>query len=218
MESINNVQEVTLYTANKIYVKTDCDLSATFDEIARNSFYSEVEQVDFEDSQNAAKIINVWVEEMTMEKIKDLISPSDLNSNTRMVLVNAIYFKGKWEHKFNPSRTKKQSFYLNQNQEIYVDMMDTQKCFRYNKISDLDAKALMLPYENPDISMLIILPNQRNGIGYIESKLASIDIAAIVNDMQYNEVHLALPKFRTETTIDLNATLQEVRYLFYIHK
>lgn len=211
IESLNNVEDITLYTANKIYVKTNYRLNATFNEIARYSFYSEIEQIDFEDNENAANTINVWVEKTTKEKIKNLISANDLNSRTRMILINAIYFKGNWRHKFNPLKTKKQPFYVNQNQVMYVDMMHTKERFRYSRIRNLDANILLLPYKNSDFSMLIILPNERNGIGYLESKLASVDIAGMVSNMQYSEVNVALPKFRIESTLMLNNILEEVR-------
>lgn len=217
IEALNNVQNVTLHVANKIYAKTGYKLKPTFNEVARNSFYSEVEQVNFDDRANAAKTINSWVEQKTQDKIKDLISPDSLDTLTRLVLVNAIYFKGNWADKFDKSKTKKQPFYLNDSEKIDVDMMHITKKFRYGESSDLDAKLLELPYENRELSLLIILPNQRNGIQGLESKLSSVDITSLTSGMYSAEVNVALPKFKIESKIDLKDALKEVRksYILY---
>lgn len=211
IESLNNVENVTLHVANKIYAKSGYKLKAAFGDVAKSAFYSEVEQVNFSDKANAAKAINSWVENKTKEKIKDLISPDSLDDLTRLVLVNAIYFKGNWANKFDKSKTKKQPFYLDDNNKIDVDTMHITKKFRFGENENLDAKILELPYENRDVSMLIILPNQRNGLKALEAKLATVDVATLANQLYTAEVNVALPKFKIESKIELNDVLKEVR-------
>lgn len=213
MQSLNNVQNVTLHIANKIYAKDGYKLKPSFNDIAKSAFYSEVEQVNFADNVNAAKAINSWVEQKTKDKIKDLISPDALDALTRLVLVNAIYFKGNWADKFDPADTKKEPFYLNDQDKIDVDTMHIMKKYRYGENSDLDAKILELPYENREVSMVIVLPNQRNGLKALEAKLASTDITTIVQNLYSTQVSVALPKFRIESTIQLNDALKEVNFL-----
>lgn len=216
MQSLNNVQNVTLHIANKIYAKDGYKLKPGFNDIAKSSFYSEVEQVNFADNTNAAKAINSWVEQKTKNKIKDLISPDALDALTRLVLVNAVYFKGNWADKFDPAKTKKEPFYLNDNDKIDVDTMHITKKFRYGEDSDLDAKILELPYENREVSMVIVLPNQRNGLKALEGKLASTDITTVVQNLYNAEVNVALPKFRIESTIPLKDALKEVNFKKFV--
>lgn len=211
MESLNNVPNVTLHIANKIYAKTGYKLKDAFSDVARNAFHSEVEQVNFSDNTNAAKTINSWVEQKTKQKIKDLIAPDALDDLTRLVLINAIYFKGNWADKFDKAKTKKAPFYLNDSNKIDVDTMHLTKKFRYGENGDLDAKILELPYSNRDLSMVIILPNQRNGLKALEAKLASTDITTLTNALYTAEVNVALPKFKIESKLDLKETLEQVR-------
>lgn len=213
MSGLNNIQNVTLHIANKVYIKPTYKLKDSFGQIARDSFYSEVEPVEFGQSVAAAKTINGWVEKKTNNKIKDLIKPDSLNALTRLVLVNAIYFKGDWKHKFDKALTTKQPFYLNDEDKVDVDMMHITKNFRYGENEELDAKILELPYNNEDVSMLIVLPNQKNGIKELEKKLQSVDISELAQNIYSREVIVSLPKFKIESTIPLNDVLEEVRLI-----
>lgn len=112
-----------LKVANKIYVMENYRVKSTFNEIARKNFYSESQSLNFAQATVSAGVINRWVEQQTNDKIKDLIKPDALGSDTRMVLVNAIYFKGFWEHQFKKDRTKKEKFYTSETDSVLVDTM-----------------------------------------------------------------------------------------------
>lgn len=120
-ESFENTKG--LKVANKIYLMKNFSVKSTFNEIATKSFHSEAESVNFADSAGTAKNINDWVEGKTNNKIKNLISPDSLDAMTRLVLVNAIYFKGTWVYQFDPARTYKGPFYLDENKTVDVDYM-----------------------------------------------------------------------------------------------
>lgn len=107
-----------LKTANKIYIQQNFTTKSEFQLIASRDYYSVVESVNFAQNQAAANTINSWVESQTNNLIKNLISPSLLDGNTRMVLVNAIYFKGIWATPFNTRLTKKSTFYSETNAPI----------------------------------------------------------------------------------------------------
>ncbi|CAH1108852.1 unnamed protein product [Psylliodes chrysocephalus] len=210
MKKLNSVEDVTLLMANKVYLKEQFALQESFKNIVTSHFFSEVQNINFEQNTAAAKTINTWVEEKTKDKIKNLIQPDDLNADTRLVLVNAIYFKGKWAEPFAPSATRTEKFYLNDKDTIDVNMMHIKKKFYFKNDEDLDAKLLELPYTNKDLSMIIILPNKRNGIDELEAKLANTDLTKITEDMFRPEVIVSLPKFKIETTIDLNEPLSKL--------
>jgi serpin B len=214
MKRLNSVTNVTLLMANKVFLMEGFQLLSDFENAVTKHFLSEVQLVDFKKNEEAAKTINSWVEVQTREKIKDLIQKDDLDDSTRLVLVNAIYFKGDWKHKFDKERTKTEPFYLNDKDTIDVQMMHIKKKFNYKNDSELQAQVIELPYTNEDLSMFIILPNEKNGIGNLEKKLATMNLTDISKNMWSTEVNLALPKFKIEETIDLKDALTKVCNFF----
>ncbi|VEN59284.1 unnamed protein product [Callosobruchus maculatus] len=210
MKSLNSVKNVTLLIANKIYIQNRYAFQDGFASIISKNFLSEVGALDFGKSQDAAKAINTWVEGKTNNRIKDLIKPEDLDKQTRLVLVNAIYFKGTWKTPFDEKLTRSEKFYLNDNDLIDVQMMHLTTHLFYKKDENLDAKVLELPYSNKDLSMIIILPNKRNGIAELEKKLDNVDLSTITENMHKPEVRVSLPKFKIEATIDLNNPLTDM--------
>ncbi|XP_057668301.1 serine protease inhibitor 3/4-like isoform X4 [Diorhabda carinulata] len=210
MKKLNSIEDVTLLMANKVYVKQSYLLQDEFKSKAVDYFLSEVQNIDFTKNIDAAKTINNWVEGKTNSKIKDLIQPDDLDDYTRLILINAIYFKGKWAEPFDRKSTKTEKFYLNKTDTIDVQMMHTKKKFYFKNDEALDAKVLELPYTNRDLSMIVILPNQIDGIDDLEAKLAKTDLTKITENMYRPDVIVALPKFKIETTIDLEEPLKKM--------
>lgn len=199
------------FVANKVYVMEKYSVKPSFQNIAYNSFKSEAQSLNFAANQQAASTINSWVEDHTNNKIKDLISADSLNSDTRMVLVNAIYFKGFWQHQFDKQQTFKAPFFLNEHDSVDVDFMRIKKHFNYGVFDDLDATALELPYKDSDITMMIILPNKRGGLATLENKLGTINFSEMSNKMYSQEVNVEIPKFKIEFDIKLNEPLKKVK-------
>lgn len=183
----------------------------TFNEVATKSFASEAQSLDFSNGAASAATINQWVESQTNNKIKDLIASDSLTSDTRMVLVNAIYFKGFWTYQFKPEDTFKAPFFLNEQDSVTTDFMKIKKHFKYGILSQLDATAIELPYKDSDISMLIILPNSRTGLSALEGKLNTINLGDISSKLYSQEVNVEIPKFKIEFDIKLNEPLKKVR-------
>lgn len=181
-----------------------------FNDVATKSFASEAQSLDFSQNDQSAATINGWVEDHTNNKIKDLIKADTLDADTRMVLVNAIYFKGFWTHQFKPSDTFKAPFYLNDQDTVNVDFMKIKKHFKYGALADLDATAIELPYKDSDITMLIILPNKKTGLSALEAKLNTVDLGDISNQLYSQEVNVEIPKFKIEFEVTLNEPLQKV--------
>lgn len=121
--------------ANKIYVS---DVVPVRDCVV-NDFPEELEKKDFKSNADAARVsINNWVDNTTHHMIKDLLPPGTIDETTDLVLVNAAYFKGIWEHKFNPDLTKQEIFYVNPSKQIMVEMMHIEETFRHGKASQLE--------------------------------------------------------------------------------
>lgn len=196
--------------ANKVYVMENYAIKREFHEIATKSFDSDTQSLNFAESDQSAKTINAWVEQKTKDKIKDLVDPSMLDSLTRMVLVNAIYFKGSWAKQFNKERTQKADFWTSETDKKQVDMMFVKDNFRYAILPDLQATAVELPYANSSLSMLVILPQEKTGLGRLEAALADYDLAEISKSMSKLEVNVYMPKFKVEYDLSLKKPLQKM--------
>ncbi|XP_073846038.1 antichymotrypsin-2-like isoform X7 [Musca autumnalis] len=199
-----------LKIANKIYVMKNYEVKEKFNELLTKKFFSSVDNIDFGKNVEAAKTINNWVESKTNNLIKDLVSPNLLDEDTRLVLVNAIHFKGEWVHPFSEHATREKDFYLDETNTVKVPMMHISERFRYGEFPELDAKALEMPYKNSDLSMLIILPNSRTGLVDLEEKLKTVSLHDLTSKMSSNKVNVDLPKFKAEFEMELSDVLKNI--------
>lgn len=205
----------TLNIANKVYLKTGLSIKPEFRDIVVGKFHSDVDPVDFTQKQQAANQMNHWVEENTNQKIKNLISPEILNDDTRFVLVNAIYFKGTWEHPFDFERTQQLPFWISQTNVNQIDFMRQKEHFLYGRFADLKLSALKMNYKDSDASMLILLPDERMGITDLEKKLHTIELKTITDRLRYDTVLVTFPKFQIELKIEMKEILSKVFYLMF---
>lgn len=210
-EQLKDVKGVTLDMANKIFVKEGKELNPDFKRDSVEVFNSDIEALDFDKNENAAKVINTWVESKTNNRIKDLLKPADFDSKTRLVLVNAIYFKGSWKTKFNKDLTHTKSFQSSTGAFAMVPTMSIRKYFPYSHDYKLNAKFLQLPYEGEEMSMVFALPDERGSLPALQAKLATeYNIQDIVANMRSREVDVTIPKFKIETTLNLIDSLSKL--------
>ncbi|XP_034652778.1 serine protease inhibitor 42Dd isoform X3 [Drosophila subobscura] len=199
-----------LHIANKVFVMEGYPLREEFNQLLTKDFLSAAQSINFAQSAEAAGTINAWVEQRTNNLIKDLVPASALDANSRLVLVNAIHFKGTWEHKFPQHATQQELFHSNEGQSSKVPMMNLKKKFRYAALPELDAAALELPYADSDLSMLIVLPNSRTGLPALEEKLRGTPLSVITQSLQTTEVVVKLPKFKAEFQVELSEVFQQL--------
>ncbi|XP_047107718.1 serpin B4-like isoform X1 [Schistocerca piceifrons] len=206
MNRLQDSNDVLLDIANRIFLKEGYGIKEGFNQSAIR-FKAGVEEVDFLQEPQARKIINDWVESKTNSKIKDIIPPDVLNNDTRMVLVNAIYFKGEWLKKFEKRDTYPLPFRSAVGSAKNVDMMFQVEEFKYTEINDLNSQVLLLPYKGERLSMMIFLPREVDGLASLEEKLASFSLQDTVNNLHESNVHVYLPKFKMEYSKQLNDAL-----------
>ncbi|XP_073847021.1 uncharacterized protein [Musca autumnalis] len=199
-----------LKMANRLYVNENLKIAEEYNKITTEYLDAKAENVDFRNSQEAINKINTWVEEQTEKKIKNIMQPGSVDGGTSAVLVNAIYFKAKWLKPFSDLTTSKQEFKMNNKQQVQVDMMYQDDEFLYGELPEYEAKVLEMPYENSDLSMLIILPNSVEGLAKLEEKLKGVDLNEISSKLRKHDVDVFLPKFRIEFDIDLKEPLKKM--------
>ncbi|XP_046429095.1 serpin B6-like isoform X1 [Neodiprion fabricii] len=199
---------VELRLANKIFTASGFAVKSTYKELMTAKFLSSSQEVDFGDASTAAKTINTWCEEQTNNRIKDVITPNSICADTKLVLVNAVYFKGQWERKFDPSRTQDRPFYVDEKTTKHVPTMCIKHKFRMQALPELDASFIELPYQGGELSMIIILPNKIvNGLKTIEDNLHEVNLKERLQQISLRDVVVYLPKFKIECSLDLQNTL-----------
>jgi serine protease inhibitor len=207
--AVNNSYEFT--NANKIYVADQIDVRSCIGRL----FAEELAKVAFKNDPQAARLmINKWVENHTHDMIKDLLPPGSVDQSTTLVLVNAAYFKGKWDNKFNPNETKPEIFYVSPSKQIMVDMMHVEATFNHDVSESLEAHILEMPYKGDQISMYVLLPpfTKEDAIDNTLKKLTAEKFRSIVDSSNLipKTVQVSFPKFSLEHTIELVPVLEKM--------
>lgn len=199
-------------TANRVYVASDRKLNEMFQSmIEKNIGYAVGELIDFKNSDEAAQNINEWVSNQTDHKINDLVDADVITSDTRVVLVNGIYFKGVWKYKFPKENTFVGNFYVNEIDTKKMEFMQLKTDLRYNQFEELDAAVVELPYENEKIVMFVVVPKERTGLKKLLTKFHKIDFQTeCVENLVEQKVEVILPRFKTEFSVNLNGALKHM--------
>ena len=156
-------------------------------------------------SEEARQAINAWVAEQTADKIQDLIPQNAVDSTTRLVLANAIYFKDAWLEPFIEGATSEVDFFLLDGSSVRVPMMRLSKRLGYFESDEV--QAVELAYSNPDFAMLLIVPRP-GAYGDWEANFSAADVKAIVSQLRGRQVNLGLPRFHLEGQFSLEDALQ----------
>ncbi|XP_059974990.1 serpin B3 [Mesoplodon densirostris] len=199
-----------LNIANRLYgAKPLLFLQAYMDNIEK--FYlASVESADFVSAaEESRKMINSWVESQTNEKIKDLFPEGTLGSTTILVLVNAVYFKGQWCQEFKKENTGEEKFWLNKDTSKSVQMMKQTSHFNFTSLEDMQVKILEIPYKGQELSMMVLLPNDVDGLQKLEDQLTAEKLIEWTSpqNMKELQVDLYLPRFKVEESYSLKPTL-----------
>ena len=193
-----------LFLANALWLQKGELFLKDFLDLTQNYYGGGLNQLDFaNETEKSRQVINSWVEEKTKDKIKDLISRDGVDHDTVLVLTNAIYFKGDWKIKFEKSNTKREGFAISAKDKVMVDMMHLKEDFKYYE--DANLQALELPYKGNEISMLVFLPKETEGLKEIENTLTAKGLDVLLPNMRTKTVDVYFPKFKmTWGTFSLN--------------
>ncbi len=198
-----------LSVANALWGQEGYEFLPAFLDLTRTNYGAGLRQVDFVGATEAArKTINAWVEEETQEKIRDLLAPGVLTPYTRLVLTNAIYFKGDWASQFKESNTADAPFTLAGGENVQVPMMHQTEDFRYLETDDF--QAISLPYVREDLSMVVFLPKETDGLTAFEEQLTPERLSQWLGGLYKREVRVFLPKFTMTSQFSLAEVLSEM--------
>ena len=202
-EYLNYNQEYNISTANALWIKNNYNLLNSYINVIQQFYGGEISNIDFSNPEQAAEIINQWVENKTNNLIKDLIPSSAINPELcRLILTNAIYFKGTWKIQFDQTNTTERDFKLPSEEVISVPNMilkETQNRFNYTETDEL--QILELPYSGDKLSMFILLPKENNNISTILDSLNEELYNEWISALHKVNVDIYLPKFKIETPL-----------------
>ncbi|XP_060630714.2 serpin B10-like [Anolis sagrei] len=206
-----------LKTANRLYGEKTFTFVDEYLQFVKKYYHAEPQSVDFlHAAEQVRGQINSWVERQTDNKIKNLLPDGAVDSQTALVLVNAIYFKGMWDKQFQKENTTEKSFRLSKIQSKPVQMMFLKEKFPAFYIDTLKVFILELLYVSKELSMFILLPeditDESTGLELLEKELTyeRLSVWTSPEMMENIEVELQLPKFKLEERYDLKSTLSRM--------
>ncbi|NOQ56134.1 MAG: serpin family protein [Nanohaloarchaea archaeon] len=204
-------KDCRLITSNALWAQNNYSFDIGYFDIIKTYYGGEVIDQDFKTEPEKSRLtINDWVAEQTENKIKDLIPEGIINSDTRLVLTNAIYFKGNWDLQFDEKNTVETDFFENSEKTVKAQMMSlTGADAKFNYAETDDLQILELPYVGNDLSMLVLLP-KANNISIIDNILSTDKLLSLKSDLYTQRVDVYLPKFKFETKYLMSKDLIEM--------
>jgi serpin B len=206
LSGLKGDKDYELEIANRLWGQKDYKFLPDFLKTAETNYQGGFQELDFRGNlEPSRKTINTWVEEKTKQKIKELLVSGDINGLTRLVLTNAIYFKGSWVSKFDPKLTHEAPFYLRDGKTSTADLM--RRKGRFNYLEDKMFEAIELPYAGEKLSMVVVLPRKGVEFEKVEQLLSPENLRLWVSSMTKEEAVVFLPKFKTTMRFVLNSEL-----------
>ncbi|XP_028618949.1 serpin B9-like isoform X2 [Grammomys surdaster] len=196
--------------ANRLFAENTCEFLPTFKESCLQFYHMEMEQLSFTKApEESRKNINTWVCKKTKGKIPELLSGASVDSDTRLVLVNALYFKGRWHHKFEIKSTKEMPFKINKDEKRPVKMMCQEDMFKLAYVNEMQVQVLVLPYKGKELNLVVLLPDDGVELSKVENNLTFEKLAAWTKPdyLKTTKVLVFLPKFKLEEDYDMESIL-----------
>jgi len=201
---------VQLHIANSLWPQKDYAFREAYLALMEKEYGVSITPVDYTVAtarEEARRVINEWIAKETKDKIKDLVRQQDLDRLTRLLLVNAIYFKGDWASQFDRDHTRMSDFILLSGEKKQVPMMHQKGTFGYGEFEDI--QVIELPYKGKELSMFILLPREPKGLADLEKALSAENLETWLSGLGEEELQVHLPKFKiTWGTFDFKEPLE----------
>jgi serpin B len=208
IENLKSAKDYELSIANALWLQKDYKYLQEFLNTMEKYYKGGFNEVDYITNPEGARIkINDWVSKETKEKIKDILNPGDITKLTRLVITNAIYFKGKWLTEFDKTATRDEDFYLINGQKTKVKMMYQENRFNYYENNDL--QLLEMPYKGDKVSMVIILPKTGKFVT-VENMIDEKKLQELINNTTKIKVKAYIPRFKFTQRFDLSEDLSKM--------
>jgi serpin B len=198
-----------LAVANALWGQAGHPFRQDFLGLNKKHYGAGLQLLDFAKQPEASRrTINTWVEKQTRQKIKDLLPEGSIDRLSRLVLTNAVYFKGNWTHPFKEKATRDEDFHLDGGKKVKVPMMRQTESFDYHATKDV--QVLELPYKGDELSLMVVLPTKKNALAEVEKALTAEQVSEWAKAVRKREVNVWLPRFKMTRELSLNKALQDM--------
>ena len=185
---------ITFRIANQLFGEKAYTFEQAFLDKTKAAYGAPLELLDFKTAPEPSRVrINAWVEGETEKRIKDLIPKAAIKADTRLVLVNAIYFLGDWEQPFEKESTRPAAFFTSASDKKNVPMMNAAG--GYKAVAKDGLKMLELPYKGGAMSMLLVLPDKVDGLDAVEKSLDAKKLDELGKSLTSQRASVSIPKF-----------------------
>jgi serpin B len=201
-----NASGSELNLADALWGQAGYPFAPAFLQLLQEAYGANLNSADFKGATEQARdAINAWVAQQTHGKIQDLFPPGSLTPYTRLVLANAVYFKGDWAQAFDPSETRDGVFHVAPGQTVVAPLMNQTGMFGYAARNGV--QTLEMAYAGSHLVMDVLLPDQANGLAALERQLTPANLATWTSGLSQQRVAVTLPRFQTTDTFSLNQVL-----------
>lgn len=205
-QALDQGEGVDAKFATRLWADTGETFRPEFLRATREYYGAECDQLSFTQPEEARRAINDWVEAQTEQRIRELLSPGTITTDTRLVLTSAVYFQGRWSKPFLPIRTRESPFHVSEDETVDVPLMQTRDSFGYAETSDY--QVLEMTYGVGDVSMVLLLPAAGKTLEELEADwswdLLRASIDAIKPD---TEIEVYIPRFSATSAFQLSQPL-----------
>jgi serpin B len=200
-------KEYELNVADALWAQKDENFLESYLKQVQSAYGAGFHTVDFKSSPDGVRsTINRWVEQQTRDKIKDLLPSGTVTARTRLVLTNAIYFKGTWVNTFDKKDTHTDAFHVSSSQSVQAPLMHRSGEYRY--FDGGTFQMLELPYKGQRLAMLVVLPRKTDGLAELEDSFTAEAVAQWIAKLSFaHKVILTLPRFTMTQRFELGGTL-----------
>jgi serpin B len=202
--------DAELNVANRLWIDDDFTLRPDYVKLADAAFGAAPASIDYKAPDEARKTINRWVAEKTKDKIPELLPQGSIDRQTRLVVTNAIWFKGRWENPFPKTATKDEVFKTSAKSSVTTPMMHMTESMRFAAPPGSGVRLLEMRYAESQLAMLVVLPDDTRGLAKLESNLSPDGFTTWTGVLSKTRVNVTLPKFEFRSGGPMGTPLQDL--------
>ncbi|KAB5559076.1 hypothetical protein PHYPO_G00024690 [Pangasianodon hypophthalmus] len=202
---------VELVSANRLFGEKTFEFNENYQNISEMVYGAKLMPLNFKEKPEASRqIINEWISEKTNHRINNTLPEGSIDVNSILVLVNTIYFKGQWKHKFNRRNSMESKFHISKTHSCLVQMMYQENTYHYGHFPEDKVQVLEMFYSGEGISMMIVLPDKDTKLAEVEENLTLKKLSGWLNDTKTKQVAVHFPRFRIEDNFSLKEKLHSM--------
>ncbi|XP_013790637.1 serpin B6-like [Limulus polyphemus] len=207
---INSIQEqYQLSSVNAVLIHKGYTISKSYSDGLEDYYQSSLKEVNFTDPETVLQWANAWGYWASKSSIQNLLRDSP-SKTTKLLLLNGVYFKGKWLKQFDPKNTQEEVFTTENGQEVVVPIMHETFNASYAEYPKLGTYAVSLPYTDEELSFIVLLPSTNSDLKTVEKGLTTAILDDILAHMTSEQVRVGLPKFELKYNHKMKEALKNI--------